>query len=1299
MNNVQETFMCDACDPDSRGFLDLQSGFIRLDKTTCTEVNEKCFQALKTNVNHIYPYLNVIEPLVRCNSKGKQSMLHKYSIKPAKNETLIKESIVDKITDTMCPHVVSFGEIVNANSHGDEGYVLGLHMNANELLGKGINYSKALYILDKERRQRDRFALDQVTPKVEQQNLDKFAVNVSKQIQEEDKVVEETKKEISYRQKLMNQKIRTAKETYENLKRMAEGKKPLELYPKELATNETHNSKKIETVDLDSEGEVEKKSQTRVLKNPRKFVEERRRERILQAVTPGDRRLYQENDMDNLMQEQKLANKLAKGSWKVEDFEKYKGIFDYKAGPTFADEVPRKVYTGNAIEKKVQDNINKNEINGLKQVEQQEKKNNLLSSEGIVIKDKKSDHKKLAMDEKKTIKKSKSSDKQEKADKTVISDIKKSEKRQLPHKDLQADDGLKTKKAKVQPKVTNDFDEVDENELNIGFQRRLVLEEDDDGDKKKSDKDEEKDEKKKEKEDKKDKKKKKTRDEEDKKSEKEKDKEEQDEAKEEDKKDNKNAKDDEEDDDDDSKKKARQLAKKGEDDGKDDVKKSEEKTKKKDSKSDEKENKDKDKKDKEEEEDEKNDSESDSETDDDNEETVKAQKNDRRMKKEEMNFDAKYYHTVKMSGDIMDSLYHGNNYSGETLGHRGMKYAKKLFPSRKLSKKKMLKPKLSNNGDSMLGNNLSIKCKEERELGELNAEHAFRELWRNAGWMYDLSPDSRRTRVLKKAKKLSDKRSKNHGDERRLAKSTKPKKNSNFNSKNKWMGVSSENLRKLKPWQTKDWNTITKHKGSIFLIDEKPYDKKNSKKMDSKRELKYEQDLANAEKVELDDSIKNQSMKKSAKNLSEKNEFQEADMYSRKMAKKDNDNDTDAKKDEKKDDEDEDTECKKQENNGDQDEKCKSKDKKKKKDAKSNDKDDSAGDDDPDDAKRLLKHSEKRGLEDKKKDNQDSVEDEDTDEDDAGNGKNSEMSDKDDGDSTGERIRRAKLSNKKDSRSMLQDSDDDSDDEDEADNKDSKKTDTKEKKKEDKDEDDKKKKKEKNDEKKEKGEEQDEDSDDPDGNGMKKKEKKKDRRALDENLILEDQVLSAKRLLKNKKWDKVSEVNSMLKKKFLLSGRVDGMARKLQDEEVIEESLGRNRVLATSNEALYEMDKNRPILAVSYSELRNLQGMEQSLKRKTKELLKTLAQFPKDGVQIRTKILKIYENGKQRRVVNGESKDIKFVYLDQSEFTFSGKNENNNNGFSKINITDERISRLSTRTYLKDKLMNFEPKMVQTPRK
>lgn len=977
--------MCDACDPNSRGFLDLQSGFIRLDKATCSEINSKCFQALKTNINHIYPYLNLIEPLVRCNSQGKHTMLHKYSIKPTKNQTLIRESVVDQITDNMCPQTVSFGELLNVNVHGDEGFVLGLHMNANELLGKGINYSKALYILDKERRQRDRFVLDEVTPKVEQQNLDKFAVNVDKQIQDEQKAVESNKKEINFRQNLINVKLQQAKDVYENLKREALGEKPIETYPLHLATNETHDTHKIEEVKMDSE--TEKNDKHRSLKNPKRYVEER----ILQAVSPGNRRLYQEVDMDNFEQEQKLAGKLARGNWKVEDFEKYKGIFDYKTGPQFKDQIPRKVYTGESTTK-IENNQDKNEITSMKKVEKLEQQKNLRASEGLVYDSKNSGHKKLAMDENKEDKKAESSESKEKD-----ASEKKEEKRQLPHKDLIVDDGVTSKKEKVTKKKkvsANDFDEVDDDDLKLGFQRRLVLEEDDDDDsKKKSKKEEKKEEKKKEKEDKKDEKKKKNRD--DKKSEKDKDKEEQDEAKEEDKKDNKNANSDDDDDD----KVARQLAGKDKnDDGDNEVKKTKDK-KKKDSKKDDKESKDKDKKDKEEEDDEKNDSETDSETDDDNEETVKAGKDDRRMKDETMNFDERYYHTSKKSNDIMDSLYHGHNYNGETLGHRGIKYAKNLLKERKLSLKKQYKPENSVDSDLLKGNQLSIKCKEERELGELNAEHAFRELWRDTAWMYDLSPSSRRTRVLRKAKKLFEKKKKIKKNGRKLTK-TMDSKQSNFNSGRKYMGVGSDNLRKLKPWQMKDWKTINKHKGSIFLIDEIPYDKKNAQKMDNKRELKYEQDLADAEKVELDDSIKRRSMKKSAKNLNEKYEFREAEMYgSRQMAKKkDNDNDEDYKKDEKESEEDEETDCKKKSNNGDKDKKCKDKKKKKKDDAKNDDKEDDAGEDDPDDKKRLLK-----------KDNQDNTEDEDTNEDDAGNGTSGEMSDKDDGESTGERLRRAKL--------------------------------------------------------------------------------------------------------------------------------------------------------------------------------------------------------------------------------------------------------------------------------------------------
>lgn len=295
---------------------------------------------------------------------------------------------------------------------------------------------------------------------------------------------------------------------------------------------------------------------------------------------------------------------------------------------------------------------------------------------------------------------------------------------------------------------------------------------------------------------------------------------------------------------------------------------------------------------------------------------------------------------------------------------------------------------------------------------------------------------------------------------------------------------------------------------------------------------------------------------------------------------------------------------------------------------------------------------------------------------------------------------------------MVDDSDDDSDEEDDADSKDSKKTSTKDKDKEEKDDEDKKKKKEDNDKKKEKGEKADEDDEEEEGNGVKgkkqdnksdDKEEKGVKRALNDQLFLNDQVASAKKLLQKKKWDKLNTVNSMLAKKFLLSGRVDGMARKLKNDELIEETLGRkpsnNRILTSSSEALSEMDKNRPILAVSYSELRNLQSMEHSLKRRTKELLITLAKFPKDGVQVRTKILKIYENGKQRRLVNGDSKDIKFVYLDQAEFTFSGKNKFKSNGFNKINLSDEKISKLSTRTYLKGKLMSYETKTMETARK
>jgi hypothetical protein len=72
-NSLQETLMCSACDPNSRGFLDLPNTLIRLDPQTCQLTNKNCYNSVKTNLNHIFPYLQVTEPLVRCNLQGKQT--------------------------------------------------------------------------------------------------------------------------------------------------------------------------------------------------------------------------------------------------------------------------------------------------------------------------------------------------------------------------------------------------------------------------------------------------------------------------------------------------------------------------------------------------------------------------------------------------------------------------------------------------------------------------------------------------------------------------------------------------------------------------------------------------------------------------------------------------------------------------------------------------------------------------------------------------------------------------------------------------------------------------------------------------------------------------------------------------------------------------------------------------------------------------------------------------------------------------------------------------------------------------
>ena len=61
-NLLTHTFLCSACDPNSRGFFDLPSSSILLDPQTCLETHKNCYNSTKTNINHIFPYLQVTEP-------------------------------------------------------------------------------------------------------------------------------------------------------------------------------------------------------------------------------------------------------------------------------------------------------------------------------------------------------------------------------------------------------------------------------------------------------------------------------------------------------------------------------------------------------------------------------------------------------------------------------------------------------------------------------------------------------------------------------------------------------------------------------------------------------------------------------------------------------------------------------------------------------------------------------------------------------------------------------------------------------------------------------------------------------------------------------------------------------------------------------------------------------------------------------------------------------------------------------------------------------------------------------------
>jgi hypothetical protein len=564
----------------------------------------------------------------------------------------------------------------------------------------------------------------------------------------------------------------------------------------------------------------------------------------------------------------------------------------------------------------------------------------------------------------------------------------------------------------------------------------------------------------------------------------------------------------------------------------------------------------------------------------------------------------KSFHKMKKSYDIMDDQYLTAAYQGETLGSRTLPSTTLNAKPRKLT---TITPKAKKSTTTTGSKHLNLICKEEADLAEINAEHAFRRLWEDNSWMYDFGTQS--------------------PDEKKRAKEMFRRNSNLFSGKGRRLSTVRAETP-LQTWQQRDFANMRKHHGKIFLVDEA--ERPDQAKLDAQpAELNYRRALKTIS-TKTDKRKFKKLLEDSKTYLNEKFEGKEAahdpraqilsdqKLESLKRDLKDADADTDHDKEKKDKAKEDDKECDKQKENGDESEACKEK-KKEEKEEEGDKKDDDDSDPDDEDEK-------KRALGEKKDDGKsEDVEDEEADESDAGNGESGELTDKKDtaGDDGGDRRSLEEQS---------EETEDGDDEEEEADKEEEKSTETKDSKDEKEDKDKKAKAK------------------DDDKTPKKKSETKK----------------AARRL----------SVEKNLVDSFVLTGRVDGLASKKEVNPVNFVKRGRrDRVLLSTSK---RFDHNKPILSVSYDELKRLQQMEHTLTLKTRKLLKTLTALPKSGISLQTKIIKIYANDStshspETPLQHGDSRNLRFTFLDQKEFTFI-RATFRRSGFRRIRLDEGKMS-------------------------
>jgi hypothetical protein len=136
-NDVQTKILCDVCDPEAQENMSLDKSdpkvYINLKAKSLFEAS--CIDMIKVNLNFIFPYLEVLEPLVRCNLDGKKTTKDRLRLRRSDR---IWDDLSDGLSEEMVQYGLSFGEEINLNSEGDARFITFLFRNVKEFLEQNI---------------------------------------------------------------------------------------------------------------------------------------------------------------------------------------------------------------------------------------------------------------------------------------------------------------------------------------------------------------------------------------------------------------------------------------------------------------------------------------------------------------------------------------------------------------------------------------------------------------------------------------------------------------------------------------------------------------------------------------------------------------------------------------------------------------------------------------------------------------------------------------------------------------------------------------------------------------------------------------------------------------------------------------------------------------------------------------------------------------------------------------------------------------------------------------------------------